>query len=151
VIRLRAHLLFVQLPYSAEHLTNEIQALASVLPQGSRRVISLDLFVGFLMPHTQIAQVHAARWRKIMKAFSKHWIIGLKGDLACSDSADPLRTWMDEFRDTGTVEGGQAKDVPFPQRRKPGIEDSVSDLIERTFRKVGVEPPGKGEGPEKPD
>jgi hypothetical protein len=140
VIRLRAHILLIQLPYSAEHLQKEIQALTAVLPQGSRRVISLDLFVGFIMPHTEIAQVHAVRWGKIMKAFSKWWIFGLNGELACKDSDDPFRTWMDEFRRTGTVEGGQAKDVPFPQWGKPGIDPSVSDLIERTFGKVGLKP-----------
>lgn len=148
---MRAHLLLLKLPYSAEALKNEIQTLAVMLPQGSRRVISEELYVAFLMPHRQIAQVNAVRWRKALQAFSKHWIIGLNGELACYDSTDPFRTWMDEFRRTGTAEGGKAKDVPFPEWRKPRIEDSVSDLIERTFGKVSLKPTPDRDGPKNPD
>jgi hypothetical protein len=52
---------------------------------------------------------------------------------------------MNELRRTGTVEGGNAKDVPFPQRREPRLESSVSDLIERTFGKVGMKSPPGGD------
>jgi len=144
----RAHLLLLKLPYSAEFLEKEIQALVAVLPSGSRRVIAEDVYIGFLLPHTQIAPVHAVRWRKVLRAFSKHLIIGLNGELACSDSNDPFRIWMDELGRTGAVEGDKSKDVPFAQGGKPRIEPSVRDLIERTFGKVGLKPSTDKDRPE---
>ena len=82
-----------------------------------------------------------------MRAFSKHWIIGLNGELVCGDSDDPFRTWMNELRRTGTVKGDDTKHVPFPERREPRVENSVSDLIERTFGKVRLKPSSGGDEP----
>lgn len=140
---MRAHLLLVKLPYSAEALQPQIEALVALLPTGSRRVIRLDEVVGFLVPHTAIAEIQAVRWRKVMQAFSNWWIVGLNGELACKNkSDDPFRTWMNELRRTGAViEMDDAKDLPLSERGQPRVEPSINDLIERTFGKVGPKSP----------
>jgi hypothetical protein len=139
---MRAHLLLIKLPYTAEGLRPELDALVAALPQGSRRVLAFEELIGFLVPHTAIADVQAVRWRSVLKPFSKSWIIGLNGELWCKNSDDPFRTWMDEFRRTGAIaEGGKSKDVPLVQGGKPRLEPSINDLIERTFGKVGLKPP----------
>jgi len=147
---MRAHLLLIKLPYAAEALQDQLGALVAVLPRGSRRVVSLEQIVGFLVPHIAIADIQAVHWRKAMQPFSDWWIVGLNGELVCKNkSDDAFRTWMDEFRRAGAIaEGGEAKDVPFPQWREPRVESSVNDLIERTFGKVSMKPLTKREKPQ---
>lgn len=147
---MRAHLLLVTLPYNVEHLRPELDALVAILPAGSRRVLFLDRLLGFLVPHTAIADVQAVRWREVMKPFSRWWIAGLNGELVCKDkSDDPFRTWMDEYRRTGAVaKMPEPEDLPFLQGGQKGVEPSVNDLIERTFGKMGGKPAAdKGKGP----
>jgi hypothetical protein len=148
VIRLRAHLLLITLPYSVEGLRPQLDALVAILPQGSRRVLYLDRLLGFLVPHTAIADIQAVRWRNVLNAFSRWWIIGLNGELVCKDkSEDPFRTWMNEYRETGSVSKMlQSENLFLSEGRQPGIEPSVHDLIERTFGKMGTKPPTEGEG-----
>jgi hypothetical protein len=112
-------------------------------------VLYLDREVGFLVPHTAIADIQAVRWRNVLNAFSRWWIIGLNGELVCKDkSDDPFRTWMDEYRRTGSVSKMlQPENLFLSESGQPGIEPSVHDLIERTFGKVCAKPPIKGEGP----
>jgi hypothetical protein len=153
VIRVRIHLLLVKLPYTAEGLRPQLEALIAALPQGCRRVINLDQVIGFLVPYTVIADIQALRWRKVMQPFSNWWIVGLNGELACKNkSDDPFRTWMDEFRRTGTIaKGEEPEDMPFAQGREPRVEPSVNDLIERTFGKVGLKSAAEKKGPQNSD
>mgnify|MGYP001131952919 CR=1 FL=1 len=146
---MRAHLVLVRLPYMAEALEREIEALVAILPPGSRRVLAEEHFLGFLVPHVAIADIQAVRWRKVMEAFSNWWIVGLNGELACKNkSVDPFSTWMNEFRRTGAVvERDEPENVPLSQRREPRVEPSVHELIERTFGKVRLKPDSGQDGP----
>jgi hypothetical protein len=141
------------MPYTVEGLLPQLEALVAVLPMGSRRVIYLDQVVGFLVPHEAIAEIQAVRWRKVMAAFSDWWIVGLNGELACkSGSNDAFRTWMDEYRRTGTVvESGKPENMPFAEGGKPRVEPSVHDLIERTFRKMPLQAAPDKERPQDSD
>lgn len=64
MIRLRAQLLLVQLPYSIEYLRPELDAHLACLPKGSQKVIYTDTLVGIAMPHLDIPEVIAVKLRK---------------------------------------------------------------------------------------
>jgi hypothetical protein len=121
VIRLRAQLLLIHLPFTIEGLRKEIETLVACLPAGSKPVIYTDRLVGIAMPHVDIPDVMAVRLREPMKAFSNWQIVGLNGGLMCKDrSMDPFQTWMnDHLGVSPTRNRFEAKNVPLTQRWKP--------------------------------
>ena len=90
-------------------------------------MIYTDTLVGIALPHINVPEIMAVKWKRPMEAFSNWWIVGLNGLLIAKNrSMDPFQHWMNENGGSSLPrQRSKSQNVPLTQRREIGRKDSV--------------------------
>jgi hypothetical protein len=120
-------LLHISLPYSIEHLRDDIAALVAKLPAGSTPCMHTETTVSIFIPPGVLPEILAAKTKFSMSAFSNWWLIPIGGPVLNKHSMDRLTDKVNEFLGVSGSNRPRAKTqhVPLTERWKPRGKPTV--------------------------